>query len=225
MRNVGIMRSSLDVSYYIELQNRLLDEFLHISCHESNFKTYSIKLASLFLDAGSYFDSLAQTFIKCQCDAGLGFKASSEIAKFSDKLTGEPFFTMADYRTLFEKEFEFSKQVLNLNTYGDHFYGNPMDCFRDVSRCHDVAPFETWGKVENPDWWRAFTKVKHDRSVYLEQATLGSTIMAYGAVFITLTFFHEAFLKETAPIEVFRLFTPKYWKFKGRRMASRPVFH
>ncbi len=89
----------------------------------------------------------------------LGFKASSEIAKFSDKGSGEQFFTMADYRTLFEKEFEFSKLVLNLNVYGDRFYDSPIACFHDVSRCYDVVPFKTWGKVENPDWWRAFTAI------------------------------------------------------------------
>ncbi len=49
--------------------------------------------------------------------------------------------------------------------------------------------------------------------------------MAYGAVFITLTFFHEAFVKKTPPIEVFRLFTPKYWKFRGNRMTGTPLFH
>jgi hypothetical protein len=215
----------LNVGYYDELQKRLFDVFLYVSCDNRNFGTFSITLVSVFLDAASFFDSLAQTFIRSHVVAGNQFKAESKIDDFRRKIDGNSFFTMDDYRRLLEAEFLFSDKVLNLNTHGDDFYSPPTACFRDPARCFDVKPFAAWSLDKNPEWWRAFTRVKHDRIQHMEQATLGNTIEAYGAVLVVLTFLHQKFMKShTRALDTYRLFTPRYWKHRAQATVMHPIF-
>ena len=47
----------LEIAYYMELQRRLIDVFRYLSCHEADFKTYSVIIESVLVDAGSFFDS------------------------------------------------------------------------------------------------------------------------------------------------------------------------
>ncbi|HEY0432537.1 MAG TPA: hypothetical protein VGC95_01620, partial [Chitinophagaceae bacterium] len=98
-------RGHLDVGYYAELQKRLFDIFLYVSCDKRNFGTFSITLASVFLDAASFFDSLAQTFVRSRALAGNPFKGESNVDEFRRKADGKAFFTMDDYRKIFEPEF------------------------------------------------------------------------------------------------------------------------
>lgn len=225
MSNLSITRSNLDVCYYIELQKRLLDVFLYISCTQKNFETHSIKLASLILEAGTLFDSLSQTFIRSRCSEGLTFKAAGEIKHLEKKLNGSEFFKITEYRTLFETEFSFSKCILNLNVYHDEFYRHPYDCYEDSSYRHVITPFQLWGESTNPKWWSAYTKLKHDRAIHFELATLGNTIEVFGGLFMVLSFFHERFFAYFPDTELFRLFTPLYYKpVTGRAERRRGLY-
>jgi hypothetical protein len=222
---------NLEVGFYNELQRRLFEIFLNVSCDERNFKTFSISLASTFLDAGSYFDSLAQTFIRSRFNSGKHFKAETKAPRFAEKIRGQSnkgkpiFFDMGDYRTLFEEEFVFSDKILNLNTHGDDFYSSPTACLHDPARCHDVQPFKTWASDKSPAWWTAFTNVKHDRIQFIHEATLENTLNAVGAVLILLTFYRPRFMQRNSrALETYRLFTPRYWKFETIMMVGNPVF-
>ena len=218
-------RGHLEVGYYNELQNRLFNLFLHVSCDKRNFSTFSIALASIFLDAGSFFDSLAQTFIRNYSNAGNSFLAESKIPNFRRKIAGKAFFTMEDYRHLFEADFKFSEKLLNLNCHGGDFYSQPTAFFRDPTRRFDITPYADWSSGKNPQWWRAYTRVKHDRIKYLEEATLGNTIMAFGAVLIVLSIYHARFMKShPQALETYRLLTPQYWKLKAVSTVMRPDF-
>jgi len=225
MKYAPVGRGYLDVGYYAELQKRLFDVFLYVSCDKRNFGTFSITLASIFLDAASFFDSLAQTFIRSHAEAGQKFKSEARIDNFRRKIDGKDFFNMDDYRILFEMEFLFSDKVLNLNPHGGDFYSQPTACFRDPARCFDVQPFIAWSSDKNPEWWRAFTRVKHDRIKHMDQATLGNTIEAYGAVLTVLSFYHTRFMKfHTRALDTYRLFTPRYWKLEGQATVMQPIF-
>jgi hypothetical protein len=225
LKYAPVGRGYLDVGYYAELQKRLLDVFLYVSCDKRNFGTFSITLASIFLDAASFFDSLAQTFIRNYSKASHQFKAEAKIDGFRRKIDDKSFFNMDDYRKIFEAEFQFSDKVLNLNTHGGDFYCQPTACFRDPARRFDIKPFAAWSSNRNPEWWGAFTDVKHDRIQHMDQATLGNTIEAYGAVLVVLSFFHERFMKShTRALDTYRLLTPRYWKVRAHATVMHPIF-
>jgi hypothetical protein len=50
-------------------------------------------------------------------------------------------------------------------------------------------PWENWGSDRNPDWWDSYNKVKHQRDVHFEQATLKNALNALGALLI-FTYHH-----------------------------------
>ncbi len=213
------------LGYYNELQNRIFDIFLYVSCDQRNFGVFSIALASLFLDAASYFDSLSQNFIIERSEAGNGLKSAAAIKDLTRKTKGKSFFTIDDYRACFEAEFAFSVKTLNLNTHGDNFHSQPIAYLSDPTRRCEITPFSEWAKGKNPDWWTAYNGVKHDRIRNMESATLGNTVSALGAVLVVLCFFHERFLMSgSRGMETFRLLTPCFWKLGGSAMIAQPFF-
>jgi hypothetical protein len=218
-------RCHLDVSQYLEFQKRVLAVFPYISCNRDNFKTYSIVLVSVLLDAGSLFDSLAQTFIRCYYETGLLWEAKDSVKNFDEKVNRKKYFSMADYQTLFEAKFDFSGKTLNLNPYGDNFCGYPTDCLRNTLHQFEICPFKEWSSEKSLAWWDAFTGLKHDRSENLAKATLENTLLAAGAAFIVLTHFHGDYVKTRInEIGVLQVFTPLYWKLRGTRTLMQPSF-
>jgi hypothetical protein len=45
-------------------------------------------------------------------------------------------------------------------------------------------PWENWANNRNPDWWRAYNKVKHERDTHFSKATLQNALNALGALLI-----------------------------------------
>ena len=50
-----------------------------------------------------------------------------------------------------------------------------------------LTPWENWGRDENPDWWRSYNNVKHERNAYFQEATLQNALNSLGAL-LCLTF-------------------------------------
>ena len=50
----------------------------------------------------------------------------------------------------------------------------------DVLQVHRFQPWLTWGDTPptNPDWWRAYNNVKHDRTKFFDRANLWNVISA-----------------------------------------------
>lgn len=208
----------MDVPYYIELQRRMFDIFRYVSCHERNFSAYSVIIESLLVDTCSFFDSLCQTLIRERSGAGYTFKRESQIGDIRRKVSGAAEFNFADYRILLEGDFELSKREVNLNPYEDAAYSNPIYYSPDKISGYLIAPFTEWtsSTLASP-WWRAFTDLKHDRLASFREASLKNAICALAAVFILLTIRNEAEFKAgTTSLELYDLFFPKYWKFRGR---------
>ena len=212
------MKDPSSVSHYLLLQRRMLDVFLTVSCHESNFDVYSVVMESLITEAGSFFDSLCQTFIREEHQAGRIFKNEAMVQDFGAKaMSGGTYFNMGDYRTLLDAEFGFSGREVNLNSYEDRLYSNPLQFSPDqIDGCR-LSPLKEWAIGNRPDWWGVFTGLKHDRVAHHKKATLRHAIHALGAVFILITEREMAAFKagHISP-EVYTLFFPKYWKWKGR---------
>jgi hypothetical protein len=214
--------SLVDIPYYIELQRRTFDIFRYVSCHEKNFDTYAVILESLLVETCSFFDSLSQTFIREKSAAGLIFKQESGVGDFKKKVSGKNEFNFGDYRTLLEGDFALSKLKVNLNPYEDALYSNPMHFAPDKIAGYLLVPFDEWATGKSPlPWWRAFTDVKHDRLKNFREAKLKNVIYALAAVFIVLTLRNEAQFKAgSINPELYELFFPKYWAFKGRIMPG-----
>jgi hypothetical protein len=210
----------LDIPYYLELQRRMFDIFRYVSCHEKNFDTYSVVLESLLVDACSFFDSMCQTFIREQSLAGHTFKKQSETKRFTEKASGKEEFNFGDYRALLEDDYALSNREINLNPYEDALYSNPMHYSPDQISGYLVSPFKEWavsGSGIGSPWWQAFTALKHDRLRNFREAKLKNAIDSLAAAFMILTLRNETEFKAgTVPSDLYDLFFPKYWTFKGR---------
>lgn len=211
------MKSLMDLQYYIELQRRMLSIFRYVSCHERNFDTYSVILESLLIDTCSFFDSSCQTFIREKSLAGHTFKQESQVADFTKKVSCGKEFNFADYRQLLEGDFILSTRKVNLNPYEDALYSNPMHYLPDAISGYMIEPFAEWAGGSTSSWWNAFTGLKHNRLSNFREARMRNVIHSLAAAFIILTLRNEAEFKVgSVSLELYELFFPKYWSFKGR---------
>jgi hypothetical protein len=211
----------LEIAYYMELQRRIFDIFRYVSCHEANFGTYSIILESVLVDAGSFFDSECQTFIRHLASNGYTFKAEANVKDFRRKGEGKDNFNFADYRTLLESDFRVSTMEVNLNPYDDAFFANPAQHIPDKVNGYLLSPFKDWSTGSSSFWWSAFTDLKHDRLSNFRNATLGAVVHTMAAVFVILSINNEsAFKQGQISTAAYDLFLPKYWKWKGRVMPG-----
>lgn len=212
------MLQQLDFPYYLELQKRLEELFLYVSCHEKNFNTHSIKIENLFVDNCAFFESLCQSFIIEKVEEGYQFRFKNNITDFDKKVRGEKHFSIVDYRMILDKEFNLSEKELNLNTYEDLYFGNPqgIDLPAKING-YKIKPLNDWALDKNPQWWLSFTKLKHNRLKNIKQATLKNLINSVGATYLVITLKNEdKFKKGKVSEELYNVFYPKYWTFKGR---------
>jgi hypothetical protein len=52
-------------------------------------------------------------------------------------------------------------------------------------------PWSNWAGRTNPDWWRAYNRVKHERDVHFNEATLKNALNALGALLIMTIYFYS----------------------------------
>jgi len=52
-------------------------------------------------------------------------------------------------------------------------------------------PWDNWPKLQNPDWWRGYNRVKHERNNYYHEACLQHTINAVGALLLTAIYYYN----------------------------------
>jgi len=52
-------------------------------------------------------------------------------------------------------------------------------------------PWDNWRGAHNPDWWRSYNKVKHQRNSYFNEANLQNTINAVGALHLTVVYYYK----------------------------------
>ena len=47
-----------------------------------------------------------------------------------------------------------------------------------------LTPWENWAVGNNPDWWRSYNNVKHERNQHFDEATLKNALNALGGLLI-----------------------------------------
>ena len=62
------------------------------------------------------------------------------------------------------------------------------------------SPWENWANGSNPDWWRSYNNVKHERNAYFHEATLKNALNALGALHILTFHLYWLALKTNANI-------------------------
>jgi hypothetical protein len=55
-----------------------------------------------------------------------------------------------------------------------------------------LCPWDNWSNGTNPDWWRSYNNVKHERDAYFHEATLKNALNALAAL-LTLVFHHYSY--------------------------------
>ncbi len=55
----------------------------------------------------------------------------------------------------------------------------------------DIIPWDTWSNGNNPDWWRNYNKVKHDRGSFFAEANLKNSLYALGGLFAVLLYLYQ----------------------------------
>jgi len=61
-------------------------------------------------------------------------------------------------------------------------------------------PWSNWEGNENPDWWRSYNNVKHERDAYFNEATLKNSLNALGALLVlTVQYYSRKLAPEHGP--------------------------
>jgi hypothetical protein len=47
-----------------------------------------------------------------------------------------------------------------------------------------LTPWANWAGPDNPDWWRSYNNVKHERDAHFQEATLTNALNAMGALLL-----------------------------------------
>jgi hypothetical protein len=54
----------------------------------------------------------------------------------------------------------------------------------------ETIPWKNWQSDENPEWWKGYNEVKHERNKYFEHANLKNTLNSIGGLFIFLLYLY-----------------------------------
>jgi hypothetical protein len=66
-------------------------------------------------------------------------------------------------------------------------------------------PWINWSENTNPDWWRSYNNVKHERNIHFSEANLQNTINAIGGLLIAVIYYYKfAFSREAGQDVDFR---------------------
>lgn len=80
-----------------------------------------------------------------------------------------------DYRNIISiHSKEFNNEEVVINRYGLTF-----------------RPWLNWKNDKNPDWWRCYNYVKHERNKHYSEANLKNAINAVGALLLTVVYYYK----------------------------------
>lgn len=63
-------------------------------------------------------------------------------------------------------------------------------------------PWDNWNGTNNPDWWRSYNNVKHQRNNHFNEANLQNTINAVGALLLTVIYYYKYSFTNEAQHEI-----------------------
>lgn len=83
----------------------------------------------------------------------------------------------------------------NINDYKNIIQAHLQD-FINEEICIDrfglsYKPWKNWNGTQNPNWWRSYNNVKHQRNNHFNEANLQNTINAVGALLLTVVYYYK----------------------------------
>ncbi|MBI4979413.1 MAG: hypothetical protein HZC28_18195 [Spirochaetes bacterium] len=71
---------------------------------------------------------------------------------------------------------------------------------------HDLTlmPWKRWKQNENPNWWRAYNKIKHERERYFTRANLRNALQSVAALLVSISYFYLIDATMTMDVHLFR---------------------
>jgi hypothetical protein len=179
--------TKLHWNYFLALEQDLAKVSRFVEFCEPNLQVFSIELAHLLFAAASEVDVLA----KCICEI-IAPKQNRE--------------NINDYRAI----------IMGMATksvkMGETFYPNVTAIPVRVPRYGlTLTPWDNWVSGSNPDWWRGYNNVKHERNKYFHEATLQNTLNALAALLILNFYYYRLPTRECAlnPKSTTRRLTPE----------------
>lgn len=152
---------------FTEVETRFRDFLRAVPATSEHAKVHSPLLASILLDACS----LIETVLKSTMD-NQRYDTRPNIAQHRSRryTTSSPYLNINDLRQVFRP---------------DQFYAKPTWL---LARGDRSFPWYAWQKsaVKHPSWWTAYNKVKHNRFDNAKRATLGMTMHAMKALFLSI---------------------------------------
>lgn len=164
-------------NYYLELEEQFLNTRRYVNFEENNFKTYSNEFIKLLQGICSEIDVIAKEIV--------------ELKKGKGK-----------FNSIQKWGYEIQKLIPNIDTINLRF-----------DNTFEIIPWNKWRyeykktkkgnmsislaeKMETPDWWIAYNKVKHERTsknkvgtYNYERANLKNIIYALGGLYILEQYF------------------------------------
>lgn len=146
---------------------RLEDEFvrlteyipLHPDLEAPNYQFSSPRAAVFGLDCGTWLETLMKELLQDRRLDG-----QPEIEKLRRQGT------FSDCRKPFTEKLGWAKGGWRLKDLGGD----------------DICPFISWGREENPEWFRVYSKLKHDRFELASTFTMGHALLMFVALTITI---------------------------------------
>lgn len=88
-----------------------------------------------------------------------------------------------------------TKSYTNINEYRDTIiaeFPRFPSMIMDVPQYElQLIPWKKWSQNENPDWWRTYNHVKHERNNYFTDANLENTLNAVAGLFVVVWYLHH----------------------------------
>lgn len=176
--NLGLIYFSIEINCTMEEQRiqKIREKYLHVwqeyldleiefekiisyvPLTQDHFDVWSLKIGDLLIVLGSVMDS----FFKLSLDDN-EFDGTNNIADIRVKERHN----MADYRSLFESIYALSTKKIYIRSLDDF-----------------ICPFEEWGKGKSPLWWDDYQKVKHNRFLNKENATIKTLLYCMAGMFL-----------------------------------------
>lgn len=93
------------------------------------------------------------------------------------------------------------KKVKNIDDYRNLIKIHSKDFINEEVIIHRYGltykPWVKWNEDINPDWWKSYNNVKHERNKHFIEANLQNAINAVGALLLTVVYYYKfAFSKE-----------------------------
>jgi hypothetical protein len=162
---IGFTKSHLHLNYFLALEADLARVSRYVEFCQANLGVFSIELAHLLLSAASEVEVMA----KCVCKQLQPSARPDNINKYRSILHSA-------VRT--GKINDLTGIQVAIPRYGMTF-----------------TPWENWFAPKNPDWWKSYNNVKHQRDAHFNEATLQHAVNAVAGLLILNYIYYRIELK------------------------------